>query len=92
MNREQAAEIHGHLLDAEAAMSSARRAIAGLGKADREKFDGLLAEISAALQSEVLAAIYQRHPDLAPPAQVKEEPFVNGELRWDQVRLPESIS
>ncbi|HTO64270.1 MAG TPA: hypothetical protein VMM15_23800 [Bradyrhizobium sp.] len=57
MNREQAAEIQGHLLEADGAMARARRAIAGLAKEDREKFDARLAEIAAAPQSEVLAAI-----------------------------------
>jgi hypothetical protein len=92
MNREQAAAIQGHLLDADSAMARARQAIAGLAKEDRQKFDGLLAEIAAALQSEVLTAIHERHPDLAPPADAKEEPFINSELRWDQVRLPKSIT
>jgi len=92
MNREQAAEIQGHLLDADSAMALARRAIAGLAKEDREKLDCLLAEIASALQSEVLAAIHERHPDLAPPVEEKAEPFINSELRWDQVRLPKSIS
>ena len=46
----------------------------------------------AALQSEVLATIYEQHPDLEPPVEAKEEPFINSELRWDQVRLPTSVS
>jgi hypothetical protein len=92
MNREQAAEIQGHLLEADGAMARARRAVAELAKEDRETFDRLLAEIAAALQSEVLAVIYQRHPDLAPPAEAKQEPFIDSELRWDQVRLPRSIT
>jgi uncharacterized protein DUF3658 len=92
MNREQAAEIQRHLLDADSAMDRARRAIAGLGKDDRMRFDGLLAEVRADLQSEVLASIYDQHPDLKPPVEEREEPFITSELRWDQVRLPTSIS
>jgi len=92
MTRDQAEEIQHHLLDADSAMDRARRAIAGLGKEDRLRFDDLLAEVRAALQSEVLAAIYHQHPDLEPPVEEREEPFINSELRWDQVLLPTSIS
>ena len=92
MNREQAAEIQRHLLDADSAMDRARRAIAGLGKEDRVRFDDLLAEVKADLQSEVLASIYDQHPDLKPPAEWREEPCITSELRWDQVHLPSPIS
>jgi len=92
MTRDQAEEVQRHLLDADSAMDRARRAIAGLGKEDRVRFDGLLAEVMAALQSEVLAAIYDQHPDLEPPVEEREQPLINSELRWDQVRLPTSIS
>jgi hypothetical protein len=44
------------------------------------------------LQSEILKAVYDQHPDLEPPAEEQEEPFTNSELRWDQVRLPKSIT
>jgi hypothetical protein len=92
MTRDQAKEIQRHLLDADSAMDRARRAIAGLGKEDRVRFDDLLAEAVDALQADVLAAIYDQHPDLEPPAEEKEEPFINSELRWDEVRLPMSVS
>ena len=92
MTRDQAETIQRHLLDADSAMDRARRAIAGLGKEDRVRFDDLLAEVSAALQADVLAAIYDQHPDLEPPAEEREEPSITSELRWDQVRLPASIS
>jgi hypothetical protein len=92
MTRDQAKEIQRHLLDADSAMDRARRAIAGLGKEDRVRFDDLLAEAVDALQADVLAAIYDQHPDLEPPAEEEEEPFINSELRWDEVRLPTSVS
>jgi Protein of unknown function len=92
MTRDEAETIQQHLLDADSAMNRARRAIAGLGKEDRVRFDGLLAEVVDALQSDVLAAIYDQHPDLEPPVEEEEEPCINSELRWDQVRLPTSIS
>ena len=92
MTRDQAAKIQSHLLDADSAMDRARRAIAGLGKADRLRFDDLLAEVHAALQADVLGAIYDLHPDLEPPAEIREIPVIKSELRWDQVRLPTSLS
>ena len=92
MTRDQAETIQRHLLDADSAINRARRAIAGLGKEDRVRFDDLLAEVEDALQSGVLAAIYDQHPDLEPPVEEEEEPRINSELRWDQVRLPTSIS
>src|SRR3954447_19716920 len=72
MTRDQAKEIQRHLLDADSAMDRARRAIAGLGKEDRVRFDDLLAEAIDVLQADVLAAIYDQHPDLEPPAEEKE--------------------
>jgi Protein of unknown function len=92
MNQERAAEINRHLLDADSAMDRARRAIAGLGKEERVRFGGLLAEVMDALRSRVLAPIHDQYPDLEPPVEAAEEPFIDSELRWDQVRLPESIS
>jgi uncharacterized protein DUF3658 len=92
MNRESAAEIQKHLLDANEAMERARRAIAGLGKEERVRFDDLLVDVMAALECNVLAAIHEQHPELEPPVEGQEEPFINSELRWDQVRLPKSIS
>ena len=92
MTRDQAEQIQRHLLDADSAMDRARRAISGLGKEDRVRFDGLLADVVAALQSDVLGPLYDQYPDLEPPDEETEEPFINSELRWDQVRLPTSIS
>jgi hypothetical protein len=80
------------LPDADSAMDRARKAIAGLGKEERARLGSPHAGIVAALQSEVLATIYQLHPDLEPQADEEEEPFISSELRWDQVRLPKSVS
>jgi hypothetical protein len=92
MKREQAAEINRHLLDAYSAMERARRAIAGLGKEERARFSDLLIEVIGSLQFEVLAAIYDQYPDLEPPREGMEEAHIDSELRWDQVRLPPSMS
>lgn len=92
MKREQAAEIIRHLLDADSAMERASRAIAGLGKEERLRLSDLLEDVIVALQSEVLAPIFDQYPDLEPPYEKEEEPFINSELRWDQVSLPPTTS
>jgi Protein of unknown function len=92
MDREQAAEINRHLLDADSALSRASRAIASLGKEERVKFDGLLQEVWAALQTTLLTPIYNQYPDLEPPYEEGEEPAIHSEVRWDQVHLPANIS
>ena len=92
MNREQATEINRHLLDADGALSRASRAIAGLGKEERVKFDDLLQEVWSALQTTLVAPIYSQYPDLEPPYEETEEPTIDSELRWDQVRLPLDVS
>jgi hypothetical protein len=48
MVRRQAVEIQKHLLDADRAMDSARMAIAGLGKEERIRLDGLLMKVGIA--------------------------------------------
>ena len=92
MNRKQAAEIHEHLLDAYTALNHARMAIAGLNKEERASFSDLLIEVTQPLQFEVLQALYDRYPEMEPPREAIEEPYIDRELRWDEVRLPPSIS
>jgi Protein of unknown function len=92
MSPESAAEIQQHLLDADQAMGRARRAIAGLPQDEREKFDELLRQVLAALHLDLLAALHDEHPELKPPQEAEEIPRINSELRWDQVRLPKSMS
>ena len=92
MNRKQAADIHEHLLDACAALDRASMAIAGLNKAERASFDDLLIEVTDPLQFELMQALYDRYPEMEPPREAPEEPYLDSELRWDEVRLPPSIS
>ena len=92
MNRERAIRIHEHLLDAHLALDDAGLAIAGLGKEERLRFDSLLAEVIFALQQKLLTPIHDQYPDLEPPIIEEEDPTVTSELRWDQVRLPSSVS
>lgn len=92
MDRERAAEIQKHLLDADRAIDRARRAIAGLPKADRVRLDDPAREALGVLHLQLLGAIYEEHPDLKPPDNDAGTPEINSTLRWDQVRLPAHIS
>jgi hypothetical protein len=92
MNREQAVRIQKHLLDADHAIDHARMAIAGLGKEERLRFGGLLADVVVELQQKLLAPIHDQYPDLEPPELDEEIPTIISELRWDQVRLPPSVT
>ena len=74
MNREEADRITGHLSDAEEALERASRAIAGLGSEERLKLGELLKNVVVALQSEVLAPIYEQHPDLEPSMKAEKYP------------------
>ena len=92
MDRERAASIVGHLLDAASAMESADRAIASLGKEERLKFHSLLDSVLEDLHCEVLAPIFDQFPELEPEWEGGEIPAINSELGWDQVRLLPSLS
>ncbi len=92
MNREQAEQINDHLLDAGAALEKAGRAIAGLGKAERLKFDEWLDAIIGMLEDELLQPIYDQHPDLEPPKNDREPVRYICELTWDEVQLPPSVT
>jgi hypothetical protein len=92
MNRQQAVRIHEHLLDALVSLDDARMAIAGLGKEERLRFDGLLWEVVVALQDKLLEPIHGQFPDLEPPVVDEDIEIINSDLRWDQVRLPPSVT
>ena len=67
-------------------------AIAGLGKEERLRVDGLYWEVVAALQDKLLEPIHGQFPDLEPPVIDEEIDTIDSELRWDQVRLPPSVT
>jgi hypothetical protein len=92
MNREQAVRIQEHILDAHIALDDAGMVIGSLGKEERLKFDGLLLEVIVALQQKLLAPIHDQFPDIEPPIIDEEIPTISSELRWDQVRLPPSLT
>jgi hypothetical protein len=87
MTRDQAEEIHRHLLDAENAMSRAEGAIIMAG-AYKAWADNLHA-IAIGLNFGLLPAIYTLFPDLQPRGEV---PTINSELEWSEVELPSSIT
>jgi hypothetical protein len=90
MTRDQAEEIHRHLLDAAKAMSRAEAATGELGSDDRKALGRPFGEVSTYLHFGLLRTIYRQFPDLEPPR--TEVPTINSELRWDEVRLPGSVT
>ena len=92
MDRNQAIRIQKPLLDAASALDRARMAVAGLGKEERIRFDGMLIRIATALHAKLLPEIHDQYPDLEPPYDEPEPPHIISRLRWAQVRLPPSIT
>ena len=93
MNRDQAIGIVKRLTEVDRTLRGAERAVAGLGKVDRLRFDDLLNEVIAALHEGVLAELYKQHPDLEPPTlNDEDDSHVDSEWRWDQVRLPPPLT
>ncbi|SDT25899.1 DUF3658 domain-containing protein [Bradyrhizobium canariense] len=89
MDKEQAAEIQRHLLDAADAIDRASVVLVGLSKEDRAALAVPLGDILTTLHFELLQAVYDRHPALKPP---QEPAVVSSFLRWDDVSLPDSVS
>jgi hypothetical protein len=92
MTREQAAEIHRHLLSAAKAVNRVSALAFDLETVeDRKAFAESIANAYEALQHQMLEqVIYRQFPDLRPPSE--EEPHIDSELTWDQVSLPSSIT
>ena len=87
MNREQAEEILGYLLEAAFELDEAKAAANVF--ADQDKDAAALSALIIKLNSELLQAIYARFRDLIP---FEEFPEISSSLRWDQVQLPPSVS
>ena len=81
MNREQVAEIHKHLVDAQEALERANLCTARFTKVDRDLFSEMLFEIRGPLYQNLIGAIRDRYPDLGPPAVHKELPDIDSDLR-----------
>jgi hypothetical protein len=91
MDREQAVEIHRHLLTAVKAINRVGNLTFDLSKEDRAAFAEPLGNVVQTLHYELLQKmIYRQFPDLRPPS--KEKPRINSKLTWDQVNLPPSIT
>jgi hypothetical protein len=90
MDREQAAKIHEHLLDAVQAIRRANDVLFDFDKETRKKFAEYIGYINSDLHAEMLPIIYDQFPDLKP---VHEEiPEICSTLLWEDVRLPPSIT
>jgi Protein of unknown function len=92
MTREQAAEIHRHLLTATRAINRVSGLVFDLDKGeDRKAFAEQIGNAYGALQHEMLdKVIYRQFPDLRPPS--KERPRIDSKLTWDKVSLPPSVT
>jgi len=89
MDKEQAAQIQRHLLDAADAIDRVSAVLVDLSKEDRAALAVPLADILATLHFELLRAVYDRYPALKPS---QEAAVVSSFLRWDDVSLPDSVS
>ena len=87
MDEEQAAEILDYLLTAARELDEARAAADQLAEQDKDA--AAISELAIKLNSELLEAMFKRFPDLLP---FKEFSTISSTLRWDQVRLPSSVS
>jgi hypothetical protein len=90
MDREQAAKIHEHLLDAAGAIRRANDVLFDFDKETRKKFAEYIGYIDSDIHFEMLPIIYDQFPDLKP---VHEEiPEICSTLQWEDVRLPPSVT
>src|SRR5438552_8790005 len=90
MDRDQAAKIQEHLLDAARALDRATEAISDLGEEARRKFIKPLSNVVCDLHGDLLGLIYDRFPDLRPPS--SEIPTISSTLDGNGVRLPPSVT
>jgi hypothetical protein len=83
MDRDLAAKIHKHLLDADYALKRAEWAGDEItGRDERRAFIELLSDVTIPLHFELLRTLYREHPDLEPP---REESQIDSTLRWEEV-------
>jgi hypothetical protein len=91
MNRDQATELHKHLMEANEAVNRAGGVAFNLDPQDRKMFAALLRGFYSECD-EILESIYFRYPDLRPRRPSQEEPEIDSPLRWPDVVLPEPIT
>ncbi len=90
MDRQQAAKIQQHLLDALRAINRADEAIFDIGEEARKTFAEPLANVFCDLHAGMLRIIYDRFPDLKPVSD--EIPTICSTLLWEDVRLPPPVT
>jgi uncharacterized protein DUF3658 len=91
MNRDQANELHKHLMEANAAVNRASGVAINLDTPDRKIFAALLRGFYSECD-DILESIYARYPDLRPLAQSQVIPEISSPLRWADVALPASVT
>jgi hypothetical protein len=89
MDRDRAAEIQKHLLEASDALDRVTEAMFKLDKDERKAFSEILFEVHDALHFGLLRMLHAEHPELKPPA---EPPHISCTLRWEEVALPNSVT
>jgi hypothetical protein len=89
MDPDQAAEIFNYLLTAAYELDEARAAIAVLVEDNKESDLDPLGEAVHELNCTLLKLMSDRFPDLIP---FEEFPAISSTLRWEQVRLPTTVS
>jgi len=87
MDQEQATEIFEHLFEAAIELDEARAAASALAAQDEN--GASLEEFIVKLNSELIEALFEKFPGLTT---FREFPAISSTLRWDQVRLPSSVT
>jgi hypothetical protein len=90
MDREQAAKIHEHLLDAMRAINRANEVMFDLDKETCKTFAEHIGNIVLDVHCGMLRVIYNQFPDLRPVSE--EIPEICTTLQWEDVRLPPSVT
>jgi len=89
MDRDRAAAIHEHLLEASDALEQATEAMLKLDKNERKSFQEILFKAQDTLHFALLPALYDIFPELEPEG---EPPHITNTLRWEDVALPDSVA
>ena len=87
MNRDEAVAIVRQLKEASLALNDAVRI--AIEHTQELKLRHQIGELIVTLNLDILAQIYDEHPDLRPPP---EKPRISSRLRWNKVKLPPSVS
>ena len=91
MDRELAAEVQKHLMEANAAVDRAAAVAIHFDTEDRKIFAALLRGFYFECDV-VLERINFKFPDLRPAPPPKELPEISSKLRWADVILPASVT